>query len=92
MNLWRTTNFWQAAALTKAQNITVTFTPVKDTTGTAGAGHITTSVRRCLSKGRTELYPEITLVYYIGVDLMDDVWLIISLENGVVTGYTFDVT
>lgn len=50
------------------------------------------SPSRSFKRGRTDLYPESTLVYYIGVDLMDDVWLIISLENGVVTGYTFDIT
>lgn len=47
---------------------------------------------RSFKMGRVDFYPENTLVYYTGVDFMDDVWLIISLEDGVVTDYTFDVT
>lgn len=41
---------------------------------------------------RTYYAPEETLVYYLGVDMMDGVWLVISLEDGVVTGYTTGVT
>ena len=41
---------------------------------------------------RTYYAPEETLVYYLGVDLMDDVWLVISVEDGVVTGYTTGTT
>ena len=41
---------------------------------------------------RTYYAPEETLVYYLGVDLMDGVWLVISLEDGVVTGYTTGTT
>lgn len=36
--------------------------------------------------------PEETLVYYLGVDLIDDNWLIISIENGVAVSYCIDVT
>lgn len=36
--------------------------------------------------------PESTLVYYLGVDFMDSNWLIISLQNGIVTDYCIDVT
>ena len=41
---------------------------------------------------RTYYPPEDTLVYYLGVDMMDGVWLILSLEGGVVTGYTTGAT
>lgn len=41
---------------------------------------------------RTDYPPEETLVYYLGVDMMDGVWLVISLEDGVVAGYTTGVT
>lgn len=36
--------------------------------------------------------PESTLVYYLGADYMDDMWLVISTDGGVVTGYFIDVT
>lgn len=36
--------------------------------------------------------PESTLVYYLGVEYMDDMWLIISTDNGTVTEYCIDVT
>ena len=36
--------------------------------------------------------PEPTLVYCLGVDYMDDMWLIISTDNGTVTEYCIDVT
>lgn len=36
--------------------------------------------------------PESTLVYCLGVDFMDCNWLIISLQNGIVTDYCIDVT
>ena len=36
--------------------------------------------------------PETTLVYYLGVEYMDDMWLIISTDNGTVTEYRIDVT
>lgn len=36
--------------------------------------------------------PENTIVYYLGVEYMDDMWLIISLTNGVVSDYCIDVT
>lgn len=41
---------------------------------------------------KTYFDPENTLVYYLGVDYMDDRWLIISLENGIVSSYCIDVT
>jgi hypothetical protein len=36
--------------------------------------------------------PETTLVYYLGVVAVDESWLVISLEDGVVTDYCIDVT
>ena len=36
--------------------------------------------------------PETTPVSYLGVDYMDDTWLIISTDNGTVTEYCIDVT
>lgn len=36
--------------------------------------------------------PETTLVYYLGVEYMDYMWLIISTDNGTVTEYCIDVT
>ena len=41
---------------------------------------------------RTYYPPEDTLVYYLGVDMMDGVWLVISLEDGVVTGCATGIT
>lgn len=42
-------------------------------------------------KSSKEYYPpEDTLVYYLGVDYMDAVWLVISLEHGVVIDYCID--
>ena len=35
--------------------------------------------------------PESTLVYYLGVNYMDDMWLVISTDGGVVTEYCIDV-
>ncbi len=34
--------------------------------------------------------PEDTLVYYLGVEYMDAMWLVISLENGVAADYCID--
>lgn len=39
-----------------------------------------------------EYPPETTLVYYLGVSFMDLEWLVISLEDGVVSEYCIDVT
>lgn len=36
--------------------------------------------------------PENTIVYYLGVSYMDDMWLILCLEDGIVTEYYLDVT
>ena len=36
--------------------------------------------------------PESTLVYYLGVDIIDNNWLVISLQNNVVTDYCIDRT
>lgn len=36
--------------------------------------------------------PGNTIVYYLGVEYMDDMWLIISLNNGIVSSYCIDVT
>lgn len=36
--------------------------------------------------------PETTLVYHLGVEYIDNMWLIISISDGVVTEYLIDVT
>lgn len=36
--------------------------------------------------------PESTLVYHLGVEYMDNMWLIISISDGIVTEYLIDVT
>lgn len=36
--------------------------------------------------------PENTIVYYLGVRYIDDMWLILILENGIVVDYLIDVT
>lgn len=42
---------------------------------------------------REHFPPESTLVYYLGVDFMDNNWLVISLDDsGIVTDYHIDVT
>ncbi len=41
---------------------------------------------------KTYFDPGNTIVYYLGVDYMDDRWLIISLEKGIVSGCCIDVT
>ena len=44
-------------------------------------------------KMSTEIFPpDTTLVYYLGVDYMDDEWLIISIQNGVAVSYCIDIT
>ena len=45
-----------------------------------------------LSGSGTTYPPETTLVYYIGKDHMDDLWLILSFEDGVCVSYTVDIT
>lgn len=38
-------------------------------------------------------YPaESTLVYFLGIDIMDNMWLILPIENGVVVGITEDIS
>ena len=41
---------------------------------------------------RKEFPPDTTLVYYLGVDFMDDQWLILSLKDEVVYEYCIDVS
>lgn len=41
---------------------------------------------------RSYFPPEDTIVYYLGVDYMDDMWLVISLDNGVVIDYLIDLS
>lgn len=36
--------------------------------------------------------PDSTLVYYLGVDYIDNNWLILSINDGIVTEYCLDVT
>lgn len=36
--------------------------------------------------------PESTIIYYLGVRYVDDMWLILILENGIVVDYRIDVT
>ncbi|MDO4541147.1 MAG: hypothetical protein Q4B48_08695 [Syntrophomonadaceae bacterium] len=44
-------------------------------------------------RGSREVFsPESTLVYYLGVDFMDNNWLVVSIENGVAVSYCIDVT
>lgn len=44
-------------------------------------------------KMSTEIFPpDTTLVYYLGVDYIDDEWLIISIQNGVAVSYCIDIT
>ena len=44
-------------------------------------------------KMSTEIFPpNTTLVYYLGVDYIDDEWLIISIQNGVAVSYCIDIT
>ena len=44
-------------------------------------------------KGDSHFYPpESTLVYFIGVDYVEERWLIVSLESGVVDGISIGVT
>ncbi len=39
-----------------------------------------------------EFCDESTLTYYLGVDFMDDNWLIITIENGVAIDYKIGIT
>lgn len=41
---------------------------------------------------RREYPADTTLVYYLGVDFMDDCWLILPLEDGAVADVVMDVT
>lgn len=41
---------------------------------------------------REHFPPESTLVYHLGVEYMDNMWLIISISDGIVTEYLIDVT
>ena len=41
---------------------------------------------------REKFPPETTLVYYLGVDYIDNEWLIISMQNGIAVSYCIDVT
>ena len=41
---------------------------------------------------RKEFPPDTTLVYYLGIDFMDDQWLILSLKDEVVYEYCIDVS
>lgn len=41
---------------------------------------------------REHFPPESTLVYRLGVEYIDNMWLIISISDGIVTEYLIDVT
>ncbi len=41
---------------------------------------------------RQQFPPDKTLLYYLGVDFMDEAWLVISLQDGHVTHYCIDYT
>ena len=41
---------------------------------------------------REHFPPETTLVYRLGVEYIDNMWLIISISDGIVTEYLIDVT
>ena len=45
-----------------------------------------------LSGSGTTYPPETTLVYYIGKDHVDELWLILSFEDGICVSYTVDIT
>ena len=45
-----------------------------------------------LSGSGTVYPPESTLVYYVGTESMEDLWFILSFEDGVCVAYTLDVT
>ena len=50
------------------------------------------SDRSSFKISRKEFPPDTTLVYYLGVDFMDNQWLIISLADGIVYAYCIDVS
>ena len=50
------------------------------------------SDRSSFKISRVDFPPETTLVYYLGVGYMDDMWLIVSLQDGVVYEYCIDVS
>lgn len=50
------------------------------------------SAKTSFKISNTYFEPENTIVYYLGVDYIDDSWLIISLENDVVISYCIDIT
>lgn len=41
---------------------------------------------------RTYYPPDSNMVYFLGVDYVDGVWLVISLDHGVICDYCFGVT
>ena len=50
------------------------------------------NTRTSFKMSRIYFEPDNTIVYYLGVDYMDDMWLIISINNGIVSSYCIDVT
>ena len=50
------------------------------------------SQQSAFKRSETVYPPDTTLVYYIGTDHMDDLWLILSFEDGICTGYAVDAT
>lgn len=44
-------------------------------------------------KGDTSYYPaESTLVYYLGKEFVDDKWLILSINDGIVSKISYGIT
>ena len=64
----------------------------KEVTSLLGEEETYANAKTSFKISKTYFDPENTIVYYLGVNYMDDRWLIISLENGIVSRYCIDVT
>lgn len=64
----------------------------KEITSLLGQEKAYANTKTSFKMSRIYFKPENTLVYYLGIDYMDDMWLIISLDNGIVSSYCIDVT
>ena len=47
---------------------------------------------RTFKLSKKEFDPSCTLIYYIGTYLVDEQWLIISIEHGIVSDYIMDIS
>lgn len=50
------------------------------------------SEARSFKQSRKEFQPESTLIYYLGADILEDQWLIVSLDEETVVDYCIDWT